>query len=98
MKNAGGGDHGSQERRGRRPLNARSGHAFRLTFEQTEDAGMNMRHYTGRSGAVLSLLGLLIFAPAAAEAQRVEGSFQRTLNVSGGADVDVTTGSGQIDV
>jgi hypothetical protein len=59
---------------------------------------MNMRHYTSRSGAVLSVLGLLIFAPAAAEAQRAEGSFQRTLNVSGGADIDVTTGSGQIDV
>ena len=59
---------------------------------------MRMRRYTGRSGAVLGLLGLLVIGPATAEAQRVEGSFQRTLNVSGSADIDVTTGSGQIDV
>jgi len=36
--------------------------------------------------------------PAAALAQHVEGSFQRTLTVGGQVDIDVTTGSGRIEV
>lgn len=49
------------------------------------------------SRTVLGVLALLAFAPAG-EAQRIEGSFQRTVNVSGTADVDIVTGSGQIEV
>jgi hypothetical protein len=47
---------------------------------------------------VIGLLALTAFAPAAAEAQRAEGSFQRTLNVTGTADVEIVTGSGHIDI
>ena len=46
----------------------------------------------------LAIIVSLAFAPAAAEAQRAEGSFQRTLTVSGPVTVEVTSGSGRIDV
>ena len=39
-----------------------------------------------------------MLAPQSAHAQRAEGSFQRTLTVSGSADVDVVSGSGSIEV
>src|SRR5262245_19827881 len=51
------------------------------------------------------LLGLVLFlavciVPGRATAQRraIEGSFERTLNVSGVVDLDVSTGSGSIEV
>jgi DUF4097 and DUF4098 domain-containing protein YvlB len=37
-------------------------------------------------------------AQAGTQAQRSEGAFDRTLNVSGAADLDVSTGSGSIDI
>jgi hypothetical protein len=39
-----------------------------------------------------------VLAPQSAHAQRPEGSFQRTLTISGSADVDVVSGSGSIEV
>ena len=48
--------------------------------------------------AGLAFIGALVFAPAVAEAQRAEGSFQRSLTVSGPVAVDVVSGSGRIDV
>lgn len=48
--------------------------------------------------AVLGLLALVAFAPTAVEAQRAEGSFQRAVTVAASADVDVVTGSGQIEI
>jgi hypothetical protein len=39
-----------------------------------------------------------VLAPQSVHAQRAEGSFQRTLTVSGSADVDVVSGSGSIEV
>ena len=50
----------------------------------------------GRAG--LAIIASLACLPAAAEAQRAEGSFQRTLTVSGPITVDVVSGSGRIDV
>lgn len=50
----------------------------------------------GRTG--LALILSLALAPAAAEAQRAEGSFQKALTVSGPVTVDVVSGSGRIDV
>jgi DUF4097 and DUF4098 domain-containing protein YvlB len=41
---------------------------------------------------------LALFLPPAAAAQAVQGSFDRTLTVSGPVDLDVSTGSGSIDV
>jgi hypothetical protein len=46
----------------------------------------------------LALLASIALVPAVAEAQRVEGSFQRTLAVSGQPDIEVVTGSGRIEV
>jgi hypothetical protein len=45
---------------------------------------------------VLLVASLLI--PAAVQAQSARGSFQRTLSVSGQPDIEVTTGSGRIEV
>lgn len=39
-----------------------------------------------------------VLAPHPAYAQRAEGSFQRTVTVSGSADIDVVSGSGSIEV
>jgi hypothetical protein len=47
--------------------------------------------------ALVALLSIMLL-PAAAVAQRVHGSFQRTLTVSGPADIEVVTGSGRIEV
>ena len=46
----------------------------------------------------LALVFSLALVPAAAEAQRAEGSFQRTVNVGTPVTIDVASGSGSIDV
>ena len=56
-----------------------------------------------RSGAldgrtVLVLVAAAVLVPSLAWAQRAEGSFQRTLNVSGQAEIDIVSGSGRIEV
>lgn len=48
--------------------------------------------------AGLALLSIALFAPAPAEAQRAEGSFRRTLTVSGIPDIEISAGSGRIEV
>jgi hypothetical protein len=48
------------------------------------------------AGFVLLVAGT--FVPAAVQAQSVNGSFQRTLSVSGRPDIEVGTGSGRIEV
>jgi Toastrack DUF4097 len=45
-----------------------------------------------------ALCSALALYPTVASAQRVEGSFQRTLTVSGQPDVEVVSGSGRIEV
>lgn len=52
------------------------------------------RHRT----TAIAVLAAIALVPACAEAQRAEGSFQRTLTVSGPLDIDVVTGSGRIDI
>jgi DUF4097 and DUF4098 domain-containing protein YvlB len=59
-----------------------------------------MRKHLSR-GRQLTCFVLLVagaFVSAAAQAQSVNGSFQRTLTVSGRADIEVGTGSGRIEV
>lgn len=59
-----------------------------------------MSHMFGtahRRGA-LTLLCAAMLVPAVAEAQRVEGSFQRSLSVAGAPSIDVVSGSGRIEV
>lgn len=51
-----------------------------------------------RRRTALVLLLSAALAPATAEAQRAEGSFQRTLTVGGRAEIDVVSGSGRIEV
>ena len=51
-----------------------------------------------RHAAALVALTVGALAPQAAYAQRAEGSFQRTVTVSGSTDVDVVSGSGSIEV
>lgn len=51
-----------------------------------------------RRSAVTACLSALVFVPAAAEAQRAEGSFTRTLTVSGSPEIEVVSGSGRIEV
>lgn len=46
----------------------------------------------------IAVLFASLLVPAAVEAQSAEGSFQRSLKVSGQADIEVVTGSGRIDV
>jgi len=53
-----------------------------------------VRHRT----TAIAVLAAIVLVPAGAEAQRAEGSFQRTLTVSGPLDIDVVTGSGRIDI
>jgi DUF4097 and DUF4098 domain-containing protein YvlB len=56
----------------------------------------NAIHY---ACATLLLLAAVCLLPAQAIAQgRIEGSFERTLNVSGTVDLEVSTGSGSIDI
>jgi Toastrack DUF4097 len=51
-----------------------------------------------RNSAAVLMLTVGVLAPQAAHAQRAEGSFQRTVTVTGSADVDVVSGSGSIEV
>ncbi len=51
-----------------------------------------------RRRTALALVLTCAVAPAAVEAQRVEGSFQRTLTVSAPIAIEVVSGSGRIDV
>jgi hypothetical protein len=51
-----------------------------------------------RRHTIFSFLVALTLAPAIAEAQRAEGSFERTLAVTGPAEIEVMTGSGRIEV
>jgi hypothetical protein len=51
----------------------------------------------GRRRTVLALVAAMLL-PSAAWAQRAEGSFERTLNVSGQSDIDIVSGSGRIEV
>ena len=56
----------------------------------------NAIHYGCVTLVVLAAACLL---PASALAQgRIEGSFERTLNVPGTVDLEVSTGSGSIDI
>src|SRR5436190_22971921 len=48
--------------------------------------------------AILVAFGAAWAAPASAQFRGVEGSFVRTLNVSGTVDLDVSTGSGSIEI
>ena len=48
--------------------------------------------------AAVVVLTAGVLAPQSAHAQRAEGSFQRTVTVTGSADVDVVSGSGSIEV
>jgi len=48
------------------------------------------------AGIAAAALGIALCLPAAGAAQAVQGSFDRTLTVTGPADLDVTTGSGDI--
>ncbi len=57
---------------------------------------MNLRH----RGTAMALLAAIALVPGCAEleAQRAEGSFQRTLTVSGPPEIEIVTGSGRIEV
>ena len=59
-----------------------------------------MSTHLSRGGQLTAYVLLVAgtFVPAAVHAQSVEGSFQRTLSVSGRPDVEVSTGSGRIEV
>jgi Toastrack DUF4097 len=59
-----------------------------------------MRRYIQFALVVLAAFATACTVPAFTEAQRnaIEGSFNRTLSVSGAIDLDVSTGSGSIDV
>ena len=59
---------------------------------------MNSRRTSHPYLAGAALTALMTLAPAAAQAQRAEGSFQRTLTVSGQPDIELMTGSGTIEV
>ena len=50
------------------------------------------------SAALLMTAAALWAVPAHAQFRGVEGSFVRTLNISGAVDLDVSTGSGSIDI
>jgi DUF4097 and DUF4098 domain-containing protein YvlB len=51
-----------------------------------------------RMALVLAVLLMAAAAPACAEQRYAEGSFERTLRVTGAVELDVLTGSGKIDV
>jgi hypothetical protein len=59
---------------------------------------MDCLRIAGPRRAGLAIIVSLACVPAVAEAQRAEGSFQRTLTVNGPVSVDVVSGSGRIDV
>lgn len=50
------------------------------------------------AGLVALALGLALCLPETGRAQTIQGTFDRTLAVSGPADLDVTTGSGDVTV
>jgi hypothetical protein len=50
------------------------------------------------SAAILAAFVVVWAAPAHSQFRGIEGSFVRTLNVSGGVDLDVATGSGSIEI
>jgi Toastrack DUF4097 len=52
----------------------------------------------GRRRAVLAIVAAVSLVPSVASAQRAEGSFQRTLDVTSQADVDIVSGAGRIEV
>jgi hypothetical protein len=52
----------------------------------------------GRRRTALAVAVAAALFPCAAWAQRAEGSFQRTLNVSGQPEIDIVSGSGSIEV
>ena len=56
----------------------------------------NIRNRWSAAAVVVLTAGAL--APQPAHAQRVDGSFQRSVTVGGSADVDVVSGSGSIEV
>lgn len=58
---------------------------------------MASRHSHGASVLALAI-GLAFLFPGATHAQTVQGTFERTLTVTGQADLDVTTGSGDVVV
>ena len=72
-----------------RPLNCKEPHAM-------GNAIMNPR--ARPAGILVLIAALTLILPAFAGAQTVQGSFERTLTVSGPVDLDVTTGSGDITV
>lgn len=51
-----------------------------------------------RAAVLTAVLGLAVSLPAAGHAQTVQGTFDRTLSVSGAVDLDVTTGAGDVVV
>ncbi len=60
-----------------------------------------MKHATHRRharGALIAALafGMAVMAPIVGQAQTAQGSFERTLSVSGTVDLNVTTGSGDV--
>jgi DUF4097 and DUF4098 domain-containing protein YvlB len=57
-----------------------------------------MKHFTQRSLAWAVTTALLLLVSAAVPARSAEGAFDRTLKLTGAADLDVTTGSGNITV
>jgi DUF4097 and DUF4098 domain-containing protein YvlB len=59
--------------------------------------GIGMRKIFA-SAAIMAAVVLLGTPPAHSQSRGIEGSFVRTLNVSGGVNLDVSTGSGSIDI
>src|SRR5262245_49955407 len=62
------------------------------------NAGPHDLVQSGMKTAFAVVLTVGVLAPSAAYAQRAEGSFQKTVTVAGPADLDVTSGSGCIEV
>ena len=56
------------------------------------------RSYLRNAGIPALIIGLAVVLPASSGAQTVQGSFERTLTVTGQVDLDVTSGSGDIAV
>ena len=58
-----------------------------------------MNRYPGRRLVRMTLaLTIVAIVPVKASAQRAEGSFQRTLTVEDGPDVEISAGSGRIEI
>ncbi len=54
--------------------------------------------YARHAGIAALVLGLALMLPVTTNAQVVQGTFERTLTVTAQADLDVTTGSGDVTV